>query len=123
MKKVLNSKSFVKREKLPPTEPSLKYHSHRVHHQILEWLGECSLPNEWGWFYFENTLLPRTTDGKPAPDELLKTIRCSCEGDCSTNRYGCRKGGYECSSVCGQSTGCSKVHNYMLEEVTEMDDE
>ena len=100
MKKVLSAKSFVRPEKLPLTEPSLKYHSYRVHHQILEWLGNSFLPNEWGWFYSDNVLLPRTTDGQSAPNELLKSLSCSCEGDCSTIRCGCRKGGYECSSVC-----------------------
>lgn len=62
---------------------------------------------------FENTLLPRTTNRKPTPDDLLETQ--SSKGDCSTNWCG-----YECSNVYRpyQSNGC----NYMVEEVTELDD-
>ena len=63
-------------------------------------------------------LLPRGTDKKPAPDVLLKSIGCSCLGDCSSVRCGCRKGGYDCSSLCGtcQVNGCTNVQVFLLEE-------
>ena len=107
-RKVNSAKSFVKPERLPPTPSSLQYHSYRVYHQVSEWLGRDVDPEKWGWYKSASRFHPRTMDCKPAPDSLLKTIGCNCKGDCSKNQCGCRRGGYDCSSLCGpcQTNGC-----------------
>ena len=126
LQKVAKAKSFVKPERLPPTSSSLRYHSFRVYHQISMWLGILDIKAEkWGWFRSNDMLLPRTMDKKPAPDSLLKTIGCNCQEDCSSFRCGCRKGSYQCSSLCGkcQVNGCTNVQVFLLEELElEVDD-
>lgn len=34
------------------------------------------------------------------PEDLLKTISCSCNGDCGTLRCSCKKHGIKCTSLC-----------------------
>ena len=100
-RKVAKAKTFVKPERLPPAEASLAYHSHRVYHQIMKWLGNHSPKAEdWGWKAMNDRLIPKTTDRYPAPDYLLKVIACNCSGDCSSLNCGCRRGGYSCTSLC-----------------------
>ena len=64
---------------------------------------------DWGWMTKDENLVPVMTDLPPAPDELLRFIRCNCTTDCSTARCNCRKHSLECSPACGQcrSIGCS----------------
>ena len=78
----------------------------------MNWIGYDKLnPEEWGWFITDNKLYPKTTDKNPAPDTLLKTIGCNCNGNCSNLHCRCRRGGYSCSSVCGkcQLNECSNI--------------
>ena len=44
----------------------------------------------------------------PAPDDLLRIIRCNCKSDCGTMRCTCKKNGIACSIVCGNCkwSGC-----------------
>ena len=64
------------------------------------WLGHIKNPEDWGWTFQNNILLPVTTLKAPAPDQLLKCISCSCTKGCGKN-CGCRKAGLKCSIVCG----------------------
>ena len=79
---------------------------------------------KWGWYRSKDILLGRTMDKKPAPDSLLKTLGCNRKGDCSALRCGCRKGGYHCSSLCGQcqTDGCTNEHIIPEENDDELDD-
>ena len=47
-------------------------------------------------------------DLPPAPDILLKGIRCNCSTGCGTMRCGCKKNGLPCSQASGtcQETSC-----------------
>ena len=40
------------------------------------------LPVAWGWKISESGLTPIQTDLLPAPEDLLKVIRCGCTADC-----------------------------------------
>ena len=62
------------------------------------------------------TLLP------PAPDELLRVIRCNCTTDCSTARCSCRKHSLECSPACVQcrDIGCT---NSIAADISDEDDD
>lgn len=110
MKKVIAAKSFVKPERLPPTESSTKFHCLRVYYQIMTWMGMAGgmHPDNWGWKLDGNELLPVMCDMNAAPDTLLKVIHCSCTTSCSGKRCSCRKYGLPCSFVCGpcQVTHC-----------------
>ena len=63
-------------------------------------------PTCFGWVKNEilQTLKPIGVpkDRKQAPDEVLKTIKCSCtsEKPCATNRGSCSSGKSSCSIVC-----------------------
>ena len=97
--KVLNSTTFVKPERLPPTEDALKYHSLRCYLQILKWMGIEVKGEGWGWFVYEGMLYPKTMDSKCAPDKLLEIVHCNCKSGCTTMRCSCKKNGLKCTYV------------------------
>ncbi len=107
--KVVTKKSHITSQTLPPTSAACKYHSLRVYYQVQTWKGLTQLhrPSSWGWNCTDGKMKPVTTDLPAAPDELLKIIRCNCQGDCSSSRCTCRKNGFECTNVCGQCRGTS----------------
>jgi len=100
---------------LPPTSAAAKYHSLHVYLQVQKWKG-CSAevqPLEWGWKMSEGKQMPVLTDLPPAPDELLKIIRCNCHTDCSSLRCTCEKHNVRCSTACGncRRLGCTNSDN------------
>lgn len=106
--KVASSKTFVKPERLPPTESAVKYHAFRTYFQILQWMKKntedaCS----WGWLNRNNEYFPKLSDLPPAPSSLLSLIRCKCMKGCDDMRCSCRKMGLPCTDVCGQCHGSS----------------
>ena len=69
-------------QKLPPTARAAYYHSLRVHLQVILWkeLTTDSLdPLIWGWKLDNSKLQPIMTDLEPAPESLLKFVRCKCK--------------------------------------------
>ena len=118
--KVATSTTTVLPQTLPPSSAAAKYHSFHVYLQIQEWKGNGSemQPTEWGWKEYNGTLKPVLTDLPPAPDELLKLIRCNCHTDCSSMRCTCKKYNVKCSSACGncKGTGCTNSDALMYEE-------
>ncbi len=80
---------------------------------------------DWGWMTKDENLVPVMTDLPPAPDELLRGIRCNCTTDCSTARCNCRKHSLECSPACGQcrSIGCSNSTAADISDEDNDDDE
>ena len=80
--KVARAKSFVKPERLPPTDSSTKYNSYRTYLQINVWKAtEVRIkPEEWGWYVKNNSYYPILCDLPPAPDYLLNLI-----GSCKIN--------------------------------------
>jgi len=106
--------SAVLPEKLPPTERAAFYHCLRVHLQVVTWmtLGSTNIePTEWGWKNEGGRLTPIATDLEPAPEDLLKVIRCNCKSSaanqCFTNLCTCRKNGLHCIAACGNCHGQS----------------
>lgn len=100
--KVATNTSHVKAHSLPPTSAAAKYHSLRVYLQVQQWKGSGGelLPVEWGWKESDRGLMPVHTDLPPAPDELLRVIKCNCQSDCSSLRCTCRKHNIKCSLAC-----------------------
>eukprot|EP00745_Piridium_sociabile_P007798 TRINITY_DN15240_c0_g2_i1.p1 TRINITY_DN15240_c0_g2~~TRINITY_DN15240_c0_g2_i1.p1 ORF type:complete len:104 (-),score=14.59 TRINITY_DN15240_c0_g2_i1:515-826(-) len=78
-------------------------------------------PELWGWQLVCGRLEPRETDLPPAPEDLLKVIRCNCKKDCSSKRCTCRKHGLECSVACGQCQGFSCSNSPSPQEADDLD--
>ncbi len=121
--KVASSSCYVHPQTLPPTSSAAKYHSLRVYFQIRQWQGtEAGMsPQDWGWKESDGTLIPVTTDLDPAPNELLRIVRCNCLTDCSTLRCSCKKHGLNCSVACGncRGSGCCNSNPEMDFDETE----
>ena len=105
----------------PPNSESFELNVKRAHFQCVVWYATMDPhrpkldPTYYGWEKNEKlkTLMsigvPK--DRKPAPDEVLKTIKCSCtsEKPCATNRCSCLSSKISCSIVCscrGDSRRC-----------------
>jgi hypothetical protein len=116
-KKVTSAKSFVKPERLPPTESSTKYHCMRSYYQIMTWMGMAGEmnPENWGWKLVNDELVPIMCNMNAAPDCLLKIIHCSCTTGCGGKRCSCRRYGLPCSFVCGscQVTHCDNSYDVL----------
>ena len=117
-KKVATSLAHVQPHVLPPTAAASKFHSFRVFNQICQWKGSIMLPNEWGWEETDMGWSPISTDAPPAPEELLKVIRCNCNTDCSSQRCSCKKHSMKCSLACGNCKG-SACQNAGLFDVSD----
>ncbi len=121
--KVSTSNSCIYPQTPPPTSAAAKYHSLRVYLQILEWKGCGDInPFKWGWKESNGKFAPILTDLPPAPDDLLKMIRCNCPTDCSSMRCTCRKHHVKCSPACGNCRG-SGCTNSSIPEDADLDDE
>ena len=106
----------VQLHSLPPTSASASYHSARVYLQVQQWMGkgEDLYPEEWGWLRMRNRLEPRMTDLPPAPEALLKVVRCTCKHDCDTRRWSFKKHGLDCSVACGECKGISCTNSRVI---------
>ena len=125
--KVSTNKSHIHPQTLPPTSAAAKYHSFRVFYQIMKWkeIDDQMTPLNWGWKKIDDKLMPVMTDLPPAPDELLKMIRCNCHGDCSSMRCSCKKHNISCSPACGSCRGssCSNSDNSINSDQDDTDDD
>ena len=110
-------------ERLPPTERAAYFHCLRVHYQVLQWKRLTEdlhiSPVDWGWTLLEGKFHPIPTDIEPAPEELLKVIRCSCKSksrnQCASNICTCRKNGLRCVAACGGCHGDACMNSEQLE--------
>lgn len=79
------------------------------------------IATNWGWKEViannSKILMPHFTDASAIPDDLLKTISCSCETSCVGNRCGCLKHGMRCTDLCIKCTGSGSCLN--VEKVSE----
>ncbi|GFS25687.1 hypothetical protein ElyMa_007033100 [Elysia marginata] len=120
---VASSITTVQVRSLPPTSAAAKYHSLRVYLQLQDWIDKiCDMkPEMWGWHLYSGRLDPCTTDLPPAPELLLKMIRCNCKSDCRPKRCPCRKHGLECSLACAECKGISCLNSPPTEPIAECD--
>ena len=104
---------------LPPTSAAARQHSYRVYHQVQQWRGIELQPTDWGWKQSQLCITPIPSLQEVAPVTLLQLVSCNCKGDCST-RCDCRRGGLECTGMCGQCHGESCAN---IRAVIENDDD
>ena len=104
---------------MPAARP---YITAMVAFNFQEWINPAIelAPEQWGWHLTSKRLDPRQTDLPPAPQDLLKVIRCNCKKDCSSKRCKCRIHGLECSVACGQCKGFGCSNSPTLEELDDM---
>ena len=82
---------------LCPTSDAGSLHIMRVYHQVQVWKGVTNLEiSEWGWMRNKDLILPVPMTKGPGPSNLLKMIRCSCQGYCS-GRCTCHSLRIKCS--------------------------
>ena len=110
-KKIL-SKSSPKLKSLPPTLEVLSENIKRAHLQAAIWRSSDSVdppmidPCDYGWYKDEEnkSLMPVMfpVGAKPAPDNVLKLICCTCSSvePCQTARCSCNKAQMSCSKFC-----------------------
>ena len=113
--KMASSAAKVKPESLLPTEQAAMFCIYRIYFQLHKWntLMESTLdPKYWGWRLEGNLMVPVLTDQEPAPDELLKVIRCNCQATskylCSGKQCSCRSNGLRCVAAL-----CRLLGNWM----------
>ena len=123
-KKVATAKTFVNPERLPPTTSVTNFHSRRTYLQVMQWMCKADGmdPTEWGWKVQGDTLVPLMMDTSPAPDALLKMVRCGCTAGCSTLKCSCKKHGLECTTACGHCQYQGNCDNMVQEPVSEDDE-
>ena len=121
--KIATRTSAVQVHTLPPPAAAAGYHSARVYFQVQEWMDKGSNfnPEEWGWLRVRGKLEHMKTDLPPAPDTLMKVMRCNCKTNCDTRKCTCRKLGLECSIVCGECKGinCTNSPHVSTERLDE----
>lgn len=122
--RALTRKNSFKLEKLPPTTGAATQHSYRAYFQLQNWLGNKLNATKWGWnevlINNSKVLMPRYTNIPMLPEQLLKTISCGCNGDCSKNNCGCRKHGLKCTDLCTKCQDSGNCCN--MQETVEDDD-
>ena len=105
---------------LPPTSAAAKFHSYRVFLQTCQWKSlDCDLlPELWGWTKGDAGLSPTMKDKPPAPEDLLKIVRCNCLTNYQSARCSCIKHGMKCFAGCGHCHGsaCSNAGSFVLDE-------
>jgi len=125
-KRLSVAKNFVHPQDVPPTSSASKFHSYRTYLQVQQWLGSkpssasTFQPTEWGWFLRGECLYPVMTDLPPAPQNILKVVKCGCKGACNSMRCSCRKNGMECSPACStcKGTNCENSPKEEMDEET-----
>ena len=115
-KKVASATKFVHPQDLPPTSGAAKYHSQRVYLQVQQWKGKQLEPTDWGWVLGDEKLYPITTESPPAPQCILKVVKCSCSGTCSSMKCSSKKNGLDCTIACKNCKGVNCVNSTVTED-------
>ena len=126
MQAAATSKTTIKLQSIAPTESATKYHSMRVHLQVIKWKTLMSVelnPLDWGWKLSNGHYCPIMTDLNAAPGNILRFIQCNCniskKRPCSTNTCSCKKHSLVCVSACGNYNG---IDSENCENEVNMDD-
>ena len=125
--RVASAIAFVQAERLPPTLAAAKYHFYRCYLQIMKWqdTSDWRKPEEWGWHLSSsrNMYLPIMTDASPAPENLLKMVRCQCSSGCEWFRCNYRRNGLPWSFACGEYKGALCANTAARQDEDDNEDE
>ena len=113
---------------IPPTKGAMAQHSKRVYLEIQNSLANPKNPlpltaTDFGWRKTPNGLMPIPTNLDPAPQDVLRTIFCSCMKGCGKS-CGCRKSGLVCNIACKncETTECSNRFTVIDDDNENKDD-
>ena len=115
---MFNTQNGHQTGKLPPTSSTFKQVALRAHCQLRAWaLSDVSIqtlpnPEDCGWYLADGTFyMPKTYDGKIAPDDIMMLIRCNCSGKCQNGHFSCFKAKLSCTDHCHSkcSSECENV--------------
>ena len=121
-KQMMVQSNSVRVASLPPSTNASGLHAMRVHLQVAEWQFRTLDPLNWGWEHdSDQGFRPIPTQLPPAPENVLKYIRCKCKSvknQCGTNLCSCRKNGMKCVDVCGgcHGEGCQNSAELDLDD-------
>ena len=97
----------VEPEALPPCRSSLKLHILRANYQAAIWRRAFSAnqdipsPNGHGWNVTDDgEVTPEWLGRRPAPEEVLELLSCSCKRVCSEESCCCIQAGLKCTDMC-----------------------
>ena len=96
----------IEPEELPSCRSSLKLHVTWVNYQVGIWqrgILPCPgipYPNNYGWQVAGSSIDIRWLGSKPAPEEVLELISCTCKTSCSTSDCSRIAAGIKCADVC-----------------------
>ena len=79
--------------------------------------GTDLMPEKWGW-KIDKEYVPVTMDNPPAPEYLLKIIKCNCQKDCSSRSCSCRKYQLPCNIACGSCKGVACTNASPIEFIS-----
>ena len=98
----------VEPEALPLCRSSLKLHALRANYQAAIWRRtifpqqEIPSPHDHGWKINNgnNEITIVRLGTKPAPDEVVELLSCTCRRVCSEESCCCMKAGLKCTDMC-----------------------
>ena len=96
----------IEPEDLPLCNSSLKLHVTRANYQAGIWprailpCPNIPCPNNHGWEVSGSLIDVRWLGSKPAPEEVLELISCTCKRSCSTSECSCVAAGHRCTDMC-----------------------
>ena len=111
----------VEPEALPPCRSSLKLHVLRANCQSAVWRRSLFLqpnvpsPCGHGWEICEDTITIQWLGSKPAPEEILELLCCTCKISCAIEFCCCLKAGLKCTDLC--AIECEHIVNENLSNV------
>ena len=78
-----------------------------------------------GWKMENQLIVPIKTDEEPAPDDIIKYVRCKCSPDsqnpCSSRSCSCVKYGLRCVDACKKYQGVSCNNGEYIEDLDELE--
>lgn len=114
-------------EDMPPTEAAFKLHVSRAHYMAIIFKNALdphfSPPDliDFGWKKDDLWFSPIYNTFDPAPESVLKCIKCGCKTGCATLRCGCQKEGIFCTEMC-TCINCKNAHDFQKIEFSCLDD-
>jgi hypothetical protein len=117
---------------LPPTTAAFEPHVYRAHYQAAIWRAALDPnpptldPVQYGWSRDQTSNMlvpvPLPSGVSPAPQDVLKMIRCGCSSNrpCSTMRCSCSPARLSCSMFCG-CNGMEECQNEQTKSISAFD--
>lgn len=120
----------VEPEALPPCQSSLRLHVTRANYQAAVWKRATEAspntpsPHGHGWNVNTSSIEYVWLASRPAPQEVLELLSCTCQRKCTADSCCCIKAGLKCTEMC--SIKCENMPNEDKERIlddNESDDE